>query len=390
MLGAVIVLGNVFQRSDISSSVFSATFITTLILWLITLWERFDKCDLMVVLIMACSLTSVLINGITQRAAFSFDYLKKLVMFNTTIVYFASAGKLTLTRETQRFLRYIYVIIAVGLIYAYMVLGRTNMLISGEYSQYLTFGFTNPNLLAFFLLCFLMFLCVMAVRERKLIWKIVLLAAAAVEGVFLYLTKSRNAMISMCLFGICTVAAVLLRKRTRKLPGWLVAAISASPMLFAAVYLSIVNNSKITNALSFIASEGKDLDSRAIIWRRALNRFSDSPIFGEYFQISGGLGYSQMHNTHIDILSSYGLVVFIFTCVFLFFLIRRIEGKTCGVYGRLTLFGFTCAIFLGAGEATLFSGGLGGYLFAGAFLLTMEDTGKGDALIEARNGQRFL
>ena len=119
---------------------------------------------------------------------------------------------------------------------------------------------------------------------------------------------------------------------------------------------------------SFLESAGKDLTSRMEIWLRALRLWLSSPIFGAYAQASSGLGSSQFHNTHIDILVSYGPIVLCIVCFALYSLIYM-SGKRQSRQQFLFTIGFTCEIILGVGEAAIFSGGLGVYLYAGTFLL---------------------
>ena len=77
---------------------------------------------------------------------------------------------------------------------------------------------------------------------------------------------------------------------------------------------------------------------------------------------------SQMHNTHLDILVSYGTVILILTCYLLHSVIRSADGENMKEETMVRLC-FCGTIIMGMGEAALFSGGLGIYLFAGMFLL---------------------
>ncbi len=117
------------------------------------------------------------------------------------------------------------------------------------------------------------------------------------------------------------------------------------------------------------------MNSRSKVWKAAFQAFESSPVFGAYYQISGGTGLSQMHNTHVDILTSYGLSVLVLVCVYLYLLMRDSQMKVKPSASSTPLLGFICALFLGVGEAALFSGGLSVYLFFGIFL-AMTDKGK--------------
>lgn len=140
------------------------------------------------------------------------------------------------------------------------------------------------------------------------------------------------------------------------------------PLLFAGAYILFLQLPGVIRLFSFLESAGKDLTSRMEIWLRALRLWLSSPIFGAYAQASGGLGSSQFHNTHLDILVSYGPIVLCIVCFALYSLIYM-SGKRQSRQQFLFTIGFTCEIILGVGEAAIFSGGLGVYLYAGTFLL---------------------
>jgi len=83
---------------------------------------------------------------------------------------------------------------------------------------------------------------------------------------------------------------------------------------------------------------------------------------------------SQMHNSHLDIAASYGIPVLILVCVLLARWLRQGRGRY--------MIGFACALLLGLGEAAVFSGGLGIYIFAGLFLLLAKGEKDEDRIFE--------
>lgn len=374
LMGALIIIGQVTQNENISSYIFYLSFISTLILWLFTLLEGLNEQDLLAILILVISFSNVIINGIIEGADFTFNYVKKLVMFDTTIIYFTAACKLKIEQNTFRVLKYIYTGIGMALIAAYRYYGRKVNVFHGQYTKYLTFGFTNPNLTAVFLCCLAMFLVILAIREKRPALKLLFLLLGVFQVIFLHMTQARNAILTIWIFGMCIILSLLLEKRRQKpIPKWFIFIIAIAPLLFAAFYLRLIHNAAVENAFSFMIDEGKNLDSRERIWRRGIKAFTDSPFLGAYYQISNGTGSSQMHNSHIDILCSYGIIVFALVCVFLFLLLLHIQQNYTNIYGRAMLIGFGCALFLGTGEATIFSGGLGGYIFAGVFLYSLDN-----------------
>lgn len=390
LFGAFIVLGQVTHYTSISSAFFYASFVTTLLLWLLTLLESFDEIDFIVVLIIVLSFTNVIINGIASGADFSFDYVKKLIMFDSTVIYFALAVKINLDAKTYHILECVYAGVGLLLVAAYYIYGRKMYLLNGQYTEYLTFRFTNPNLTAVFLCCMAMFLYNSAMSAKKKLWRLFLLTLAIVEVYFVFLTRSRNGQIAVVVFIGCILVLFLRKKQIKSMPQWGLALIAIAPLIFAQLYIKIVESSNLSTMFSFLVDEGKQLDSRVDIWRPAMRSFMESPIIGAYYQISNGTGSSQMHNTHIDILASYGLAVFALICFYLYKLMMRKQKCGGAYFTRMSMAGFVCIILLGCGEATVFSGGLGGYLFAGVFLFNLPNTQSGGQCNEHYHDQQFL
>lgn len=369
LLGAAIIVCQLLNLQTLTSAFFYGTFFLTLMLWLCTTMERFDWLDLLVVLIVVLAFTNVVINGILAGASISFQYMKKYIMFCCTLIFFAAANKITIDEHTVRFFECLYLGIGAFLLLMFLTKNVQMHLLNGQYTQYLTFRFTNPNLTALFLSCMIMFLIVVSFREKHIIWKCLLLLMAVIEGIFLYQTLSRNSMLATAAF-VFIAFLLFLRKKQIQLKKWILWLAALAPLLFAVIYLQFVHNDTIANMLSFIVKEGKNLDSRVSIWSKAITAFTASPILGAYYQISNGTGTSQLHNTHIDVLASYGVVVFAMVCVFLYCLMRSMQERKQSYMQTIALVGFICALLLGIGEAALLSGGLSVYLYFGVFLTT--------------------
>ena len=290
------------------------------------------------------------------------------------MVFLSAIRRISLDRGTFRFLEVLFLIVGIFMLFMFFFRNQQMHLLNGRYTRYLTFRFNNPNLTALFLACMTMFLEVAAFQERRIPMKILLYAVAAAELVFLFLTKSRNALLAVGLFTIVAIWFLLRRRRIAFRNGVL-GLVAVFPILFSIAYLFFIDNADSVKLLSFFAGEGKLLNSRSKVWKAAFQAFESSPVFGAYYQISGGTGLSQMHNTHVDILTSYGLSVLVLVCVYLYLLMRDSQMKVKPSASGTPLLGFICALFLGVGEAALFSGGLSVYLFFGIFL-AMTDKGK--------------
>ena len=182
-------------------------------------------------------------------------------------------------------------------------------------------------------------------------------------------TYARNCLLVLVLYTVVTSWMTLRGwKDMRVSRGW-AGLFACFPALFVAGYMALIPSRWIQNLLSFLVGEGKDLDSRVSIWGPALERLWNSPLTGAYYEISHGTGSSQMHNSHLDIATSYGILPLVLVCV----LLARYLHQNGRVYTEKNKYsnvlGFACAIMLGLGEAAIFSGGLGIYILVGTFLL---------------------
>lgn len=115
---------------------------------------------------------------------------------------------------------------------------------------------------------------------------------------------------------LCLSIIFAITKKQLRLKKWFLALSAVAPLIFVVVYMQIINAQTLTKIFSFMIGEGKALDSRFFIWGNAIDELMSSPIMGAYYQISNGTGMSQLHNTHIDILVSYGVLTFILVCIF--------------------------------------------------------------------------
>ena len=142
------------------------------------------------------------------------------------------------------------------------------------------------------------------------------------------------------------------------------------PLLFVVLYYFIMGNEWLIDKIGFLEfGKGKGIDSRIEIWTYSFEIFKKNPIMGVYYEISKGTGEAQVHNSHLDILVSYGSVVCVATMyyiykIFLFIRAEAVKNKT-----KVFILAAMMIIMLGMGEAAIFSGGLGVFLYLGAFLL---------------------
>lgn len=344
-----------FGLDGLTSVLFYLTFPLTVTLWLRSVRKSLTANDILVALTVVLACICILADCAISRGQLSFAYWKKGIMFAMTLLFFGAVSRLWVDAGTVRFVHLVAELLTATFAAMFLLQREQMYLLNGVRSAYLTFGFSNPNLATMFLsMLYMLHLCRLLAdgKWRHGAWAAVLLF-------FVVETGSRNALLAVTMV---TVWALWIRKRESVRIGGLTSGVIAwMPMMFSAVYMAVVSSERVRLALQFLSGEGKGLGSRVEVWQRAWSTIAASPLLGAYHAISDGTGLSQMHNSHLDLGASYGLTVLILVCM----LLRRWLRGGRNIY----ILGFAGALLLGIGEAAVFSGGLGIYIFAGSFLL---------------------
>ncbi len=348
----LMVAAQVLGQSQLVSLLFTLTFPLTGLLWLRTVRRTLTGNDLLILLIAAVSLAAILLDGLRSGSGLMPSGPKKWVMLLMTLLFFQSAHRLSPEQSVSRFLNGVTDVLTVFLLAAWL-LDRPRMYqLGGIPTAYLTLNFQNPNLAGLFLT---MLYLLRLDRIREKFW-IIHGTFALILGYVTVETQSRNCILVLAagtLYWLCRRDRPMrLRKPIAYITAWF-------PAIFAVGYLLLVNWEPIQSLFRFLTGTGKALGSRVEMWTRAVGIITAAPLTGTYQALSG----IQLHNSHLDMAASYGLPVLILVCCLLARLLRRPVPA-----------GFACCLLLGMGESALFSGGLGIYLFAGAFLLTGEDS----------------
>jgi len=375
LFAALVVVAQVLGMFRITSLLFNLTFPLVAALWIST--ARVMKTnDYLALITIVLAFLCVYINAVVTNTSISFSYIRKVVFFASTILLFVVADKVAIGRDVERWIS-VLMTVAAGVLVLGFFLHRDSMyLLNGRVSRYLTFQFANPNLTGMIITCLMLYQYAEFCGRKNVLRKLLHGVFFLLLCYFLYLTKARNSMLVGIMF-ISLAASIRFVSfdRERRLPSLIAFLASWWPLVFAWLYLQIVDARWLVRLLSAFISEGKLLDSRVWLWNSALRTFLQSPIIGAYSQISGGTGHSQMHNSHVDILSSYGPVVLVLACGLRMRILRncRITSYVKVIY----LLGAMSVIFLGMGEAALFSGGLSLYII-GIGMLFMANAEKGD------------
>ena len=198
-------------------------------------------------------------------------------------------------------------------------------------------------------------------------------------GFFILETLSRNTILISIGFVLVYVLISFLKEPKLKYNRFLSIFIASWPLVFAIVYylfIIVINN---LSFISFLADDGKGLDSRVYVWNNAINVIKSSPLIGDYH-------YSlirQSHNTHLDIWVSFGLIVLLITIAFIATIIYNKGREYASKQAYLHMIGFICCIVMGMAEAALFAGCQGLFVMIGTFILLSKqerDTVSDDSL----------
>lgn len=376
LCAAGIVVTEVLGQEWLTSYLFLATFPLTVILWARSVRKTLTGLDILMLLTILLAVVNVILNLWINGGTLSFDFFRKVIMFSMSLMFLQTANRFRVGQEIVDFMTRIADLLTLFFVLMYFWNRPAMHVINGYVTGYLTFGFSNPNTTGLFLTCLYMLELYRLYTREVWYLKTLHVGMACVLFWFVFETQSRNCLLVMLLFTVYCLWLVFRSKRMLRVTGFWAGMIAWFPLTFAALYMTVIYTPWIQRIFGFAVSAGKNLDSRVDIWTNTLSYIKHSPLIGSYYEISGGTGVAQMHNSHLDIAASYGIAVLVLVCVLLTrYLLQRgrvYESKERYIY----MLGFSCTLLLGLGEAALFSGGLGIHLFAG--MLLMLANGKND------------
>lgn len=373
ILSAGIIMTQALNLASVSSLLFSGTFVMVVLLWLVVSMKRMTTVNILGISIVAFAVVNVLLNALFTETMMTFSYMKKVIIFSSTILFFTAASESKIDDGSKIFIGRVIDFITLFLIFMYYVQNSSMHIFYGQVTSYLTFRFTNPNLTAIFLTSMLFYKIISMINKRYRINKAIDFVLAAFLLKFIIETKSRNCLLVVVVFFVQLFVYYRMPRFkifTKKIYAKFMA---VWPFIFAILYMAVIRIPVISQIFSFLISEGKGINSRYRMWSFAFENVFESPILGAYSQITYGIGETHMHNSHIEVLASYGVVVMVLVCVFLYLIlwnkIKSGDNRINVIYN----IAFASVLLVGMGEAALFSGGLGVYLFAGMLLLLNND-----------------
>lgn len=374
---AGIILARMLDISIISKIAFYMTFPLTVGLWIWTMRRGVSKLDYLAVLTVVLAAICVMLDLWRSQGTLTVAYPKKVAMFAITLIFLSTANR---CRLDDRLVEYTQVLVdvltvAMGVM---LLLSHDRMhLINGVISRYITLGFSNPNSLSLFVTCMYMLTFCCLRRKQSVKFRYFHVAVLTAQIFILLGTHCRTGqMVTMLFTGVamCVTYQQQIHRLTgfrvpMKINAWTACALALFPMVFAMIYMTVVDAEWVQKLFSFMVSEGKGIDSRVEQWTPAFEAILASPVIGAYHSISGGTGSSQLHNTHADTAASYGVPVMLLMSGILAICMYQRGKKYENTTRFLYMVAFCCAMLMGTFEAAVFSGGLGIYVFTIIFLV---------------------
>lgn len=372
VLVACIIFFTVIQQDTLVSVCFALSFIVLLIYTLDRIARK--KFNLAVLLLILLAIVNVVLNaGISAEAVLGFNYFKKVIMFAAFILslYFAQEDEVSESAYKTALL--LPCICAVGLVFSYFIAGNTVM-----YGGGITLGFSNPNFTGMWLLHLLIYMFLFVVSCEYKLWIRVLAAAMLIPIAWLLVqTRARSCLVGLVVFAGLIVLGLIFKPR-RILRPVILAVIILFPILVVVVYQSLLEASWFQNLFAFLTYEGKGLDARLRVWNPAILSLKEHVLLGDYCGISDGTGSSQLHNTHLDVVCSYGLIPFLLFLKVLFGEGKKMLSGCTAYFNYFAICGYFAIIATGAFEAAVVAGAMGmNLLTAGLVLLANRPVNKG-------------
>lgn len=366
---AAVVITQVMGLDKITSIFFALTFPLTAVLWLRTVLNGITKLDIFVVAIAVIACFNVFLNWLIFGGNLSFGYLKKLIMFIMTLLFFQVANRYFIGKDVLRILYGLVDLMTVVMFLAYILFTDKMHTVDEYVSPNLNLNFSNPNLAGLFLACMYMLVICRFFDTKNWKEQIFCGVIAALQLWLLLETRARNSQLVVLLVTAVCIWLYFDKHLRYRLPRWTALSISGFPLVFFLSYMAVVYSKLFNFLFAFLVGQGKSLGSRVRVWLPAMEGLLESPIIGAYSQISKGTGSGQMHNTMLELAAAYGLPLMLLMIGLLAIYLYQ-NGRSYTEKSRFVgIITFAGALTLGIGEAAMVAGGLGLHILMGTFLL---------------------
>lgn len=363
-LVALIVLFTILRKSTAISICFELSFIALLVYALRRTTSK--SFEILPLLLIVTAVLNVLVNGLlSNNANLGFDYFKKVIMFSAFILMLYFSGEDSISSKAIAIVEGIPVACALLLVISFFFLGNT-----ARYAGGVTLGFSNPNFTGMWLLHLSIYTLLLVIDERKHCVVRIFSGVMFVSLLWLiYLTKARSCLIGVSFFCcLCLLGGVFKNYIAKN--SVFTAIVVLIPILLVIFYQHLLNAVWFQRTFSSFVSAGKELDSRLAVWNPAINLLKANLFLGDYSGISNGTGASQLHNTHLDVICSYGIIPFALFLLLLNSVCRKVSKQAMKYSNYCALCGFISVIVIGSFEAAVVAGAMGmNILTAGLIIL---------------------
>ncbi len=344
----------IFEQNTVVSVCIALNF---LIITAMTMMSFFGTGEIKIFFIWFFTIGISLLSVVVTGYALSFDYMKKWIMFASTVNMFFWVSNSDISEDMIKSLKKTASLIALLFVFAYII-EKTG--ISDTFNGALTFNFSNPNFTAISILPISFYMFILASEYKTKLRGGLFLTLALILIWFVWQTTARACILAVIAF---FVMLIFCRKYSRIVTFMVV----IFPLAFAVIYMKLIDT-EFMSWFEILESEGKALNSRERIWGYVFAIIKRNPGWGNYYIATNGSGLANLHNIHLDTIASYGSIVFAFTVWIMMAVLNKI-GEGVRKWGMVGISAFYAIIFSGTFEAALFSGSQGVYFLVGGFLM---------------------
>lgn len=363
ILSLAIVVFTLLKQINIVSFCFFMSFLVIALATLMVINKK-SSCKFLLVVISVLTVTFVSCNMIITGIKPTTENIVFVLVFIALLVY------MYLMLQTEVDFSFVNWIMNFGLIFSACFsvsyyLGGIKTYSSG----YLSMNFSNSNLLGMWILQAIIFSIIGFFWYRSILKKLICIILTVANLNLLILSGTRNAILSLILGAAIIVLHILTKHKYSKI---LLAIIALVPILFLTIYMgtvSIWSNSDFSFPFFFEIDKG--IDSRYLMWRDTLYSIKGHILIGAYFNMAGNV-----HNSHLVVLASYGIVVLGLTILYLYKIMEKANENCETLFQKVCISGFFITLFMGIGEGALFSGALGLYIPACIYIALARYRGK--------------
>ena len=350
-----------FHLRQAISPCFSLTFLILLLIFIDYITTQ--QISVTMLLLIMIPFVNVVIDALLSRQAqVGLSYFRKLVMFECTVVLLCTTAYLSVNRFVMRLIAYIPMLMGMLMVISFFFLGNRTII-----AHAITLGFSNPNFAGIWLTHSLFYTVYNIISHKQFSIKLILSVLCVFLLLLIYKTFSRSCFVGIVVFaGLLLWGLISRRSRLHKIILW---GAAFFPILFVFAYLGAVQTRWFAEAFSFLVRTGKKLSARNKIWLLALSTAKNKLLLGNYSEISGGLGMSQLHNAHLDVLCSYGLLPLLLFIGLLFESMKKINDSIRTPEQYVALSAFIGCLFISCFEAYFVAGSMGLYFLTCGFLI---------------------